>query len=133
MNAYSLRIRKAVGRLRRNLLVAAGLVVLISAGFALFAGDGSLVSALVGGLGGLSFMGFTWFSTVKMAASEDLGIGWLALDYLAKLLITLGLVLFAKNTGVLLPRVVGLILVAAILANMIAQVTAFASKESPSS
>lgn len=132
MSPQTLRLRRAMEKLRRNLLVAAGLIVVASVAVAIWGPPGSVLSAVVGGGGSLIFMGFTWFSTAKMTSGETLGIGWLALDYFVKLLVSLGLMVFAKNSPVLLPVVVALLLVGGILANMLAQILAFADASQPS-
>lgn len=128
---HTLRVRKALKKLRVYLMLVAVLVIVVSVGFALW-GPASVdesrgASALLGGLGGLVFTALTWFFSTRVTSGSEIKIGWLATDYLVKLVVTIGVLAFAKTSAALAPLTVGLILVVAIFATMVAQVAAFAS------
>ncbi len=128
---HTLRVRKALKKLRVYLMLVAVLVAAVAVGFALWGpvngAESRGASALVGGLGGLIFTGLTWFFSTKVTSGTEIKIGWLAADYLLKLVMTIGILAFAKAMVALASLTVGLILVVAIFATMLAQVAAFAS------
>lgn len=130
--AELLMLRRALAKLVRTLGVSAVILIAIGAALALWGpgedvamGAHPLLSAVVGVLGGWFMMGFTYFTSAKMAKKVQVGLGWIGLDYLVKILVTLTLVLTAKTVGLLSPLIVGVLLVSAIALTALAQVVAF--------
>jgi hypothetical protein len=56
-------------------------------------------SALIGVLGSAVVLGMSAFSIAKMVDSDDLGVGWLAVDYVVKIAAIAGVTLVPKFLG----------------------------------
>lgn len=117
-------------RLRRGLLYSFGAVAVIALGVAFLLPGRPLWSALVGVAAAGVIFGSSAISISKMVDSVDLGIGWLALDYLVKIAAIAGSVLLAKYWSVLDPLVVAGIVIAAVVVSLVMQLLAIQKKQS---
>lgn len=121
----SLRVRKSLRQFRLYLGTSAAVLTVVAAGFGIFMDDSPWFSALVGLLAGLVMFAASWFTTNRAAQSDVPHVGWIALDYVVKVAITAGVLFWAKAVDYLNVVTVGVLLIAAVLLNMVAQVAAF--------
>lgn len=80
-------------------------------------------SAFILGLGAaVIIMAITAFTTKKMADSTDWVVGWVALDYVVKIVTIAAAILSAKYIFELNIRVVGFVIIAAVCITLLAQI-----------
>lgn len=85
-----------------------------------------LVSALVGVVGAGLIMGTTALALSRMVRAPETQIGWLVGDYLGKIVVTAGAILFVKYVLAEPPLFVAVVLIGAILISVYVQVSAAA-------
>lgn len=83
-------------------------------------------SALLGVGGAAVMFAISWYTTSAVLRSDHVAVGWVAGDYIAKIGLTLGILLLAKYVGVFNLAVVAGLLIAAIVVTALVQVTSFA-------
>lgn len=114
--------------MRTYLAYGSGVEVLVAVALALFMPGKPWVSVLVALVAAGLMFALSWFTTSSMAAAEDPSVLWVALDYLGKAALTVGVLLLAKY-GVGLEVVpVAVVMVSAILISAGVQVAAFAPR-----
>lgn len=122
----SLTVRRGLRRMRTFLVYGFGVVALVALALGLFLPGRPWMSALVALVAAGLMFGLSWFTTASMAQSEDPSVAWVALDYVGKAALTVGVLLLAKY-GVGLEVVpVAVVMVAAILVTAGVMVAAFA-------
>lgn len=120
----SLRTIEYAASVRRRLLWVWGILLVIGVALGLLLPDRPLSSALIGIGAATVVMGVSAFSISKMVSSAELGIGWLALDYVTKVVAIAVCVLIPRAIGGFnLPLIAGLT-IAAILVTLAIQLTA---------
>lgn len=112
--------------MRTFLIYGFGVVAIVALGVGMFMPGRPWASALVAIVAAALMFALSWFTTSSMAHSEDPSVAWVALDYVGKAALTLG-VLFLAKYGVGLDVIaVAAIMVCAIVVSAGVQVAAFA-------
>lgn len=113
-------LESAVLKLRRQLpLVALGVLVVAVVGAWVF--DRSVFSAVFGGLVGLVLALVTGFTFSRAVRHQDLQAAFIGLDYVAKAVLLIGGLLVSRHLAIFDHRVVGVVLVASILLQLVSQ------------
>ena len=121
----SLAARRGLKRLRTGMLIGSGVLVLLGLAIVLFL-SGTLWPSVVAGVGGGAVMlVVSWFTTSKTLESDDPSVAWIALDYMIKIVLTLGLLVMAKQLEMFNLGVVAILLISGIALTSAVQVLAF--------
>lgn len=112
--------------MRTFLIYGFGLVALVAVALGLFLPGHPWVSALVALVASALMFGLSWFTTASMARSEDPSVAWVALDYVGKAVLTVGVLLLAKHGVGLEVAPVAAVMVTSILVTAGVLVAAFA-------
>lgn len=122
----SLTARRGLRRMRRGLVFGFGAVLLLGLGLGLFV-PGSVWSSVVLGVASATAMFvISWYTTTAVLRADHVAVGWVAGDYVVKIILTLGVLLIAKNVPGFNVLVVAGLLIAGIAVTAVVQVTAFA-------
>lgn len=121
----SLRIKRSLRRFQTFLIAAAAALTVVACALGAFSEGRPWLSAAIGWVAGLIMFAVSWLTTSRTAQSEVPHIGWIALDYVVKVAITAGVLVWAKNADHLHVATVGFLMIAAIILNMLAQAAAF--------
>lgn len=107
------------------MLIGSGVLVLLGLAIVLFL-SGTLWPSVVAGVGGGAVMlVVSWFTTSKTLESDDPSVAWIALDYMIKIVLTLGLLVMAKQLEMFNLGVVATLLISGIALTSAVQVLAF--------
>lgn len=127
----SLRVKRSLERMRKGLVWASAAVLLAAGVVALVLPDHPWLSALLAAVCSLVMFAISLGTMTKTSASEIPSIGWIALDYVAKVALVAGSLLAAKNLASLEVNVVAGLVIFALILNMFVQVWAFMVPPSP--
>ena len=121
----SLVVRRGLRRLKKWLLIATIVLVILGLAIVIFLSSSLWPSVVTGVGGGAVMLVVSWFTTSKTLESDDPSVAWIALDYLVKILLTLGLLVMGKQLDGLNLGVVGTFLISSIAITSAVQVAAF--------
>lgn len=121
----SLVVRRGLRRLKKWLLIATIVLVILGLAIVIFLSSSLWPSVVTGVGGGAVMLVVSWFTTSKTLESDDPSVAWIALDYLVKILLTLGLLVMGKQLDGLNLGVVATLLISSIALTSAVQVAAF--------
>ena len=117
----TLRLIQYSARVRKGMLWAFVVLAIVSIVIGVLLPDMPISSALVGILGAAVVIGMSAFSITKMVEAEDLGVGWLAIDYVAKIAAIAVVTLVPKFIGGFNLGLIAGIVIAAVVVTMVIQ------------
>lgn len=121
----SLVIRRGMRRMKTGLIYGFGGLVIVGSGLGLFGPGHPWVSVGLGLVAGALIFVVSWFTTGKTVQASEPSVGWIALDYCAKVALTISVLLLAKQVAALNVIVVAVLIIVAIIASTGIQVAAF--------
>ena len=127
----SLLLLKKVRALGSALLYSSLFIVALALALGAFLPDHPWLSIALGAGVSLVLFAVSLYTTRKSALAEHPGVGWIALDFLVKIAL-IGLALFlAKSVPSLEVKIVAIVVVAGLVANVVAQAVVFARRPGP--
>lgn len=125
----TLEIRDYQNRVKKRLAVAFVGIAVVTTILGLFLPERPLPSVGLGLVAAAILLGTTTYTMNRMVSEEGMAIGWVAVDYLVKVVVVIGTLLIAKYAGMFNPVVVAVALVLAILATAAIQVGSVRMKQ----
>ncbi len=121
----SLKVQRSLERMRKGLVIAAIAQVALAALLAVVVPDHPWLSAVIGGTTGVVMLLISYATTLQSAKSEVPHVGWISVDYVAKIALVGGALAAAKIMDSLNLYVVAGLVLFGILASMVVQGAAF--------
>lgn len=125
----TLEIREYQNRVRRRLAYAFVGIAVVTCVVGFLLPGRPLLSALLGIVGAGLLLATSAYTMNRMVTTEGMAVGWVAIDYLVKVIVVIGSLLLSKYVSVFDPVAVAVALVLAILATSAIQVTAVRMKQ----
>lgn len=125
----TLEIREYQNRVKKRLAVAFAGIALITTIVGIFLPEKPLLSVALGLAAAGVLLLTTTYTMNRMVSEEGMAVGWVAIDYLVKVVVVIGTLLLSKYVSVFNPVVVAVALVLAILATAAIQVSSVRMKQ----
>lgn len=125
----TLEIREYQSRVRRRLTWAFVVISVVTLAFGVFLPGRPLISVLLGVTAAGALLATTTYTMNRMVNAEGMALGWVAIDYLVKVVVVIGTLLVAKYVAIFDPIVVAIAVVMAIVATAAIQVSSVKMKQ----
>lgn len=125
----SLTAKRGLMRMRRGLTYGMLGILLLGLLLGLVVPGGPWLSVLLGVASAAAMFAISWYTTSAVLRADHVAVGWVAGDYVAKIALTLGVLLIAKYVDALNVLVVAGLLIAGIAVTALVQVVSFAPEK----
>lgn len=125
----TLEIREYQGRVRRRLAYAFVAISIVTVVVAFLLPGRPLLSGLLGIAASGALLATSAYTMNRMVDTEGMAVGWVAVDYLVKVVVVIGSLLLAKYVTIFDPIPVAVTLALSILTTSAIQVTAVRMKQ----